>query len=211
MNNYYPWRSDLVPYGIRNILNLTQYKGTPWNWDNWKNVSVKVMLSILKSNHFYFATHGEFANDGPDLLDRRRKKKNLLIFYSILCPRFTRRDRYLNTLSTDTNETVINIGMTQSTRWSRNDEMKNITATIMWTVGLMSLQDLIRPNVISILDGSFQSNTTAETKDVCIRRTRNDDRYRSETNTMAILNEISTVLWNITAACMRYIAPIEKL
>ena len=72
------------------------------------------------------------------------------------------------------------------------------TATRTRTVGLLFLQDLIYERTLHRVLIFFlcNRNRTAETKDVCIMWTRNDDRYRSETNTMVFVTDTSTVPWN---------------
>ena len=89
----------------------------------------QLKLCFCKGEVVYFEIVSFLFRNARRICERRSRssrpkteQKNLLIFYSILFPRFTRRDRYLNTLSADTNEIVIYIGMTQSTRWSQNDE-----------------------------------------------------------------------------------------
>ena len=102
--------------------------------------------------------------------------------------------------SNNTCKIIIHIGSTQSKRWCRTTN-KKITATITRTVGLLSLQGLIcKWPLHRALMVLCNRNATAEINDVCIMWTRTDYRSRSNTHTMVVLTDTSTISWIKTAS-----------
>ena len=98
--------------------------------------------------------------------------------------------------SNNTYGIIIYIWLTQSKWWCQTTN-KNITATRTRTVGLMSLQDLILQRALMVLRNR---NATAKINDVCIMWTRNDYRSRSNTHTMLVVTDTSTISWTKTAS-----------